>query len=130
MINLKSYKNIWGNGLKYNGKTTKEEFLDYFLIHYLIVIIINLLKSLLFFFRIKIVGYGNASYEFLDLCFSSINLLFIIYKLGSLIIQIPLSIRCLRNANAKWQWAFLNIINPIGCIIIYIFPLRKSVKPI
>ncbi len=130
MKNLKSYINIWRDGFKYNGRTTKEEFLEYFLIHYTIVIFINLFKSLVLFFKIKIVGYGNASYEFLDLCFNLINFLFILYKLGSVIIQIPLSIRSLRNADAKWQWAFLNIINPIGCILIYLYPLKNSKKNI
>ena len=129
MKNLKSFINIWKNGLNFTGKTSKEEFLEYFLIHYSIVIFINLFKSLVLFIQSDIVGYKNeAFYEVLDLFFNLLNFLFVLYKLGSIVIQIPLSFRSLRNAKAKWQWVFLNIINPVGCILIYLFPLTNSKK--
>ena len=50
-----------------------------------------------------------------------------LYIGGTLFVTTSLTIRCLRNVGAKWQWIFLHFI-PLGFILIYFFPLKKEKK--
>ena len=125
MTYINSFINSWEKGFEYKGVTTREEFLEYYLIHYLIIIFKNIILYLINLFQYDLVGNNyDAIYNFLEFLTKSISVIFIFYQLGSIIIQIPLSIRSLRNAKSNWKWTFLNFINPVGCILIYLFPLK------
>tara|TARA_Y100001968_G_scaffold333624_1_gene397712 strand:- start:1559 stop:1945 length:387 start_codon:yes stop_codon:yes gene_type:complete len=127
MTYIKSLKNAWVKGFKYKGKSTKQEFLEYYLIHYSIIIFVNIIQLVVTSAIYKTIDYNyGIVFELFNVFSKLIEFVFFLYKLGSIIIQIPLSIRCLRNAGAKWQWSFLNIINPIGCIVIYFLPLKNK----
>ncbi len=127
MTYIKSLKNTWVKGFNYKGNSTKEEFLEYYSIHYSIIILVNIIQLLVTSVIYKTMDYNyGITFELFNVFSKLIEFVFSLYKIGSIIVQIPLSIRCLRNAGAKWQWTFLNIINPIGCILIYFLPLKSK----
>ena len=64
--------------------------------------------------------------EVIAVIYQLLAIFYVFYLWGSIVVQIPFTVRCLRSARAKWYWTFLNIINPFGCLIIYFIPLRIS----
>ena len=129
---LNLLKTVWSKGFNYKGESSKKEFLEYYLTHYLIIIVISILGRILLnieesFYLKDDVEIGIVS-ELLNVFVKTFELFSFLYRFGSIVVQIPFTVRCLRSAGAKWYWTFLNIINPFGCLIIYFIPLRISRK--
>ena len=126
-------KRVWRQGFTYKGESSKKEFLEYYLTHYLIIIIISILGRILlniqesFYLRDDAVEIGIV-FDLLNVLVKAFELFSFLYRFGSIVVQIPLTVRCLRSVRSKWYWTFLNIINPFGCLIIYFIPLRNSKK--
>tara|TARA_B100000212_G_C27320819_1_gene510057 strand:+ start:310 stop:693 length:384 start_codon:yes stop_codon:yes gene_type:complete len=120
-------KTVWSQGFKYKGESSRKEFLEYYLLHYLIIIVLSLFKNVLNNIQYSTMEIGILS-EVIAVIYQLLAIFYVFYLWGSIIVQIPFTVRCLRSAGAKWYWTFLNIINPFGCLIIYFIPLRISRK--
>ena len=120
---LNSIKTVWSKGFKYKGESSKKEFLEYYLLHYLIIIVLSLSKNILLNIQYSTMEIGILS-EVIAVINQLLAIFYVFYLWGSIVVQIPFTVRCLRSAGAKWYWTFLNIINPVGCLIIYFIPLR------
>ena len=64
--------------------------------------------------------------KLLEVLFELVLLINFFYLTKEVLVGISLKIRSLRDAEARWQCAFINIINPFGLLIILLIPLRKS----
>ena len=124
---LNLLKTVWTKGFKYKGESSKKEFLEYYLLHYLIIIVLSLNKNILLNMQYSTMEIGILS-EVIAVIYQLLAIFYVFYLWGSIIVQIPFTVRCLRSAGAKWYWTLLNIINPFGCLIIYFIPLRISRK--
>ncbi len=124
---LNLLKTVWRQGFKYKGESSKKEFLEYYSLHYLIIIVSSLFKNVLLNIQYSTIEIGILS-EVITVIYQLLAIFRAIYLIGSIVVQIPFTVRCLRSAGAKWYWTFLNIINPFGCLIIYFIPLRNSKK--
>ena len=124
---LNLLKTVWSQGFKYKGESSRKEFLEYYLLHYLIIIVLSVFKNILLNIRYSTFEITILT-EVIDVIYQSLALFYVVYMWGSIVVQIPFTVRCLRSAGAKWYWTFLNIINPFGCLIIYFIPLRISRK--
>ena len=124
---LNLLKTVWSQGFNYKGESSKKDFLEYYLLHYLIIIVLSVLKNILLNIQ-----YSTMEIGILSAVIAVINQLlaifYVFYLWGSIVVQIPFTVRCLRSVGARWYWTFLNIINPLGCLIIYFIPLRISRK--
>tara|TARA_B100000212_G_C27380327_1_gene536758 strand:+ start:3549 stop:3968 length:420 start_codon:yes stop_codon:yes gene_type:complete len=129
---LNPIKSTWRKGFDYKGITTKKDFIDYFIIRFIIWIILtfpfDILLGILNYYQYVVLNYENILTELINVVSQTLTLGKSIFMIGSIVVEIPLTIRCLRNAGKRWQWVFLNIINPFGLLIILLIPLRKS-KP-
>ena len=124
---LNLLKTVWSQGFKYKGESSRKEFLEYYLLHYLIIIVLSVFKNILLNIRYSTFEITILT-EVINVIYQSLALFYVVYMWGSIVVQIPFTVRCLRSAGAKWYWTFLNIINPFGCLIIYFIPLRISRK--
>ena len=120
-------KTVWSQGFQYKGESSRKEFLEYYLLHYLIIIVLSLFKNILINIQYSTMEIGILS-EVIAVIYQLLAIFYVFDLWGSIIVQIPFTVRCLRSAGAKWYWTFLNIINPFGCLIIYFIPLRISRK--
>ena len=127
---LNPIKSTWRKGFDYKGITTKKDFIDYFIIRFIIWIILtfpfDILLGILNYYQYVVLNYENILTELINVVSQTLTLGKSIFMIGSIVVEIPLTIRCLRNAGKRWQWVFLNIINPFGLLIILLIPLRKS----
>ena len=124
---LNLLKKVWSQGFKYKGESSRKEFLEYYLLHYLIIIVLSIFKNILLNIRYSTFEITILT-EVINVIYQSLAIFYVVYMWGSIVVQIPFTVRCLRSAGAKWYWTFLNIINPFGCLIIYFIPLRISKK--
>ena len=124
---LNLLKTVWSQGFKYRGESSRKEFLEYYLLHYLIIIVLFVLKKILINIQISTLEIAILP-EVIAVIYQLLAIFYVFYLWGSIVVQIPFTVRCLRSAGAKWYWTFLNIINPFGCLIIYFIPLRISRK--
>ena len=120
-------KTVWRQGFKYKGESSRKEFLEYYLLHYLIIIVLSLFKNILLNIQYSTFEIAILP-ELIAVINQSLSIFYVFYLWGSIVVQIPFTVRCLRSVGAKWYWTFLNIINPFGCLIIYFIPLRTSKK--
>ena len=44
---LNLLKTVWSQGFNYKGESSKKDFLEYYLLHYLIIIVLSVLKNIL-----------------------------------------------------------------------------------
>ena len=95
-------------------------------IKFLLPLLVGLTRSLGFSLYEKNLGMIP---ELVDVIGQLLNLVEILYIGGSLFVITSLTIRCLRNAKAKWQWVFLHFI-PFGFVFIYFFPLKSKEEKI
>ena len=127
---LNPIKSTWRKGFDYKGITTKKDFIDYFIIRFIIWIILtfpfDILLGILNYYKYVVLNNENILIELINVVSQTLTLGKSIFMMGSIVVEIPLTIRCLRNAGKRWQWVFLNIINPFGLLIILLIPLRKS----
>ena len=131
---LNPIKSVWRRGFDYKGITTKKDFIDYFIIRFIIWLILTfpfeILLGFLSYYQYEILNYENnfVLIQLISVISQTLSLGKSIFVIGSVVVEIPLTIRCLRNEGKGLQWVFLNIINPFGLLIILLIPLRKS-KP-
>ena len=124
---LNLLKTVWSQGFKYKGESSRKEFFEYYLLHYLIIIVLSVLKNILFNIQYSTMEIGILS-EVIAVINQLLAIFYVFYLWGSIVVQIPFTVRCLRSTGAKWYWTILNIVNPFGCLIIYFIPLRISKK--
>ena len=131
---LNPIKSVWRKGFDYKGITTKKDFIDYFIIRFIIWLILTfpfeILLGFLSYYQYEILNYENnvVLIQLINVISETLSLGKSIFLIGSVVVEIPLTIRCLRKAGKRWQWVFFNILNPYGLLIILLIPLRKS-KP-
>lgn len=127
---INTFKTSWKKGFDYKGKSTRKEFIEFSLIDlgikFLLPLLVGLTRSLGFSLYEKNLGMIP---ELVDVIGQLLNLVEILYIGGSLFVITSLTIRCLRNAKAKWQWVFLHFI-PFGFVFIYFFPLKSKEEKI
>ena len=123
---IDSFKKSWKKGFDYKGKSTRKEFIEFEITDHILRIII---------FPVILFITGNFMYlsyernltiipEIITVISQLIKIIQFLYTGGTLFVTTSLTIRCLRNAEAKWQWIFLHFI-PFGFILIYFLPLKK-----
>ena len=123
---INSFKTAWKKGFDYKGKSTRKEFIEFEITDHVLRII--LFPVILFLTN----NFLYLSYdknltiipEIIAVINESFKIIQFLYTGGTLFVTTSLTIRCLRNVGAKWQWVFLHFI-PLGFILIYFFPLKK-----
>ena len=127
---LKTFKKSWRRIFDYKGKSTRREFLEYFITYYIgrliLFLILLFIEPLQYIFLSNEDSLAGIFSSLLQVLFELLKLINAIYIFGGIFVAISLSIRSLRDAGARWQWVFLNFVNPIGCIFIYFFPLKRK----
>ena len=123
---INTFKTSWKKGFDYKGKSTRKEFIEFSLIDLGIKLLLTLLVRLTghFGFSLFEKNLGMVT-ELVFLISSLMKTIELLYIGGSLFVITSLTIRCLRNAKAKWQWVFLHFI-PFGFVFIYFFPLKSK----
>ena len=99
MINY--YKDAWKKAFQFKGVANRKEYWFFVLANILVTIIINLIIGIFNF-----LGIGLLS--------QIIGTIFPVFVIGSLIVNISISVRRLRDLGKRWGWIFIQLIPFLG----------------
>ena len=99
MINY--YKDAWKKAFQFKGVANRKEYWFFVLANILVTIIINLIIGIFNFLGIELLS-------------QIIGTIFPVFVIGSLIVNISISVRRLRDLRKRWGWIFIQLIPFLG----------------
>ena len=124
---FKSYLTAWKKAFKFQGRSTRKDYLFFQLISFLITLLfllLNVIQNVLITYSFS---FDNDFFQILSNLITILSFIPAIIILGSIWVALPLTVRRIRDVGMKWQWIFLVSIPYIGIIFILIFLTRTSV---
>ena len=97
---ISSYKTFWTKAFDFKGISTRSQFWLAYLANVLIYVLFLILMGI------------SGEFEYPGVFFSIYNL----YVLASIIPNLSITIRRVRDMGKGWQWIFINLIPIVGAI--------------
>ncbi|MBS7578028.1 MULTISPECIES: DUF805 domain-containing protein [unclassified Enterococcus] len=126
MIN--AYKNFWKNYTNFYGKATRSDYWLVVLANFLIYLIPTTLLIIILSTSISASYYGEPSTGAIMSCIG-LGILMFVYFVATLVANVAIQIRRLRDAGLPWGLFFLNFIPYIGglvTLVLYCMPSSKT----
>ena len=148
-ILVKSYFIIWKKAFKFHGKSNRKEYWFFQLIFffwYVLWLILNVLQNLLQnlaytelsqnSYILNVSQNYDISYMLTEIfliisqTISILSLIPLMILMGSLWVNLPLTVRRIRDVGMSWQWIFFVCIPIFGYLFVLIFLTRTSIETI
>ena len=96
---LNPIKSVWRRGFDYKGITTRKDFIDYFIIRFIVWLILtfplDILLGFLYNYQNELLNYENnfVLIQLISVFSQTLSLGKSIFVIGSVVVEIPLTIR-------------------------------------
>ena len=122
---IKSYTNAWKKAFDFKGRTSRK---DYWFFQLFSGILISVMLVIYFFIITAVIYQINNEilYKFLEIA----PIFFLLFIFGTAWVNLPLTVRRIRDVGMRWYWIFFVLIPYIGELYILIFLTRTSVTEI
>ncbi len=133
---IKSFISAWKRAFDFKGKTSRKDFWFYQLVSTVLFVVLNVTQNLVTNLQYaSIYGEYESSgilAEIFAIIGQTISIITFFLLLGSILVQLSIRVRRLRDISRKWTWMFIHLIPVLGILFFELYfmtrPSRVNTK--